>query len=111
IRVGTMSVMWRAAFRSECARPCRRGAGEELTPRSSRRRGRQAMAAAEHDENQMFRRSARRIEQAVAAQAFVEDRLDQLRLGHAGQHRRAAIDLLRPEIGLEVDLEEANLAG
>src|SRR3954470_9617720 len=46
------------------------------------------------------------IEQAVAAQALVEDGLDQLRLAEAGARRGSAEHLLRPEIGLEVELEE-----
>ena len=53
----------------------------------------------------------RLLQQAVAAQALVEDGLDQLRLGEAGADRRAAEHLLRPEIGLEVDLEELDGAG
>src|SRR5205085_2474773 len=55
------------------------------------------------------RRSA--IEQAMAAEAFVEDGLDQLRLGEPGAGGRAAEHLLRPEIGLQVDLEEVKRAG
>ena len=42
---------------------------------------------------------------------FVKDGLDQLRLGQAGARGRAAEHLLRPEIGLQIDLEEVERAG
>src|SRR5687768_5771252 len=51
------------------------------------------------------------LEQAVAAQALAEDGLDQLGLAEAGERRGTAEDLLGPEIGLEVDLEELAAAG
>src|SRR5687768_7474415 len=51
------------------------------------------------------------LEQAVAAQALVEDGFDQLGLGEAGAPGGAAEDLFGPEIGLEVDLEEVAGAG
>src|SRR5436190_10374901 len=51
------------------------------------------------------------IEQPVPAQALVENGLDQLGLGQAGADRRAAEHLLRPEIGLEVELEEVERSG
>src|SRR3954463_15414038 len=51
------------------------------------------------------------IEQAVAAQPLIKNGLDKLRLGQASADRGPAEHLLRPEIGLKIDLEEVAGAG
>src|SRR3546814_10271794 len=50
------------------------------------------------------------VEKAVPPEALAQDRLDQLLLRPAGGLRGAAIDLLRPEVAVEVDLQHPDLA-